>query len=346
MRLSVSAISSLVLLVIAIPAWSASQSDKDDCTQRADSERRIRGCTAIIQDQSESEATRAKVYSNRGTAYSRQEDFDRAIADFSESIKLNPTSANAYNNRGRAYRDKGEDHRAIVDLNEAIRLDPRLAVAYYNRARAYSNVGDVDRAMADFSKAIQIDPAWSPFPYLWRGRLHRGAGELERAIAEFTEAIRIDPTLGISYLVRGQAYFQRGAIAESLTDLDQAVALAPTEPYRWFWRELAARRSNVPSRLPEVTSHIDMTVWPAPMVRLFLGQMTPAAVLAAANDPDPKKRRYQLCDVNFFGAELALLEGRKDDAERPLRLATIFCLEGSAERDVARAELQRLGLRL
>jgi len=200
--------------------------------------------------------------------------------------------------------------------------------------------------MADFSEAIRIDPAWSPFPYLWRGRLYRGAGELDRAIAEFTEAIRVDPTLGISYLGRGQAYFQRGAIAESLADLDQAIALAPTEPYRWFWRELAARRSNVPSRLHELTSHIDMAAWPSPMVRLFLGQMTPAAVRAAANDPDPKKRRYQLCDVNFFGGELALLQGRKEDAERQLRLAIIFCLEGSSERDVARSELQRLGLRL
>jgi tetratricopeptide (TPR) repeat protein len=346
MRLSVSVISSVVLLVAAIPAWSASQDDKADCAQRADSERRIRGCTTIIQDKSESDANRASAYNNRGNAYTRQEDFDRAVADLSEAIRLDPTWAGAYINRGRAYRYKGEDQRAIADLTEAIRLEPRSAAAHYERGRTHSNVGDVDRAMADFSEAIRIDPAWSPFPYLWRGRVYRGAGELDRAISEFTEAIRIDPTLGISYLGRGQAYFQRGAIAESLADLDQAVALAPTEPYRWFWRELAARRGNVPSRLNKVTSHIDMTVWPAPMVRLFLGQMAPAAVLAAANDPDPKKRRYQLCDVNFFGAELALLQGRKDDAERPLRLATIFCLEGSAERDVARSELQRLGLRL
>jgi tetratricopeptide (TPR) repeat protein len=346
MRLSVSAISSVVLLVVAIPAWSASQDDKDDCTQRADSERRIRGCTAIIQDQSESEANRARAYSNRGITYTNQGNFDRAIADHSEAIRLDPTWAGAYSNRGRAYREKGEDRRAIADLTEAIRLDPRLAVAYYNRGRAYSNAGDSDRAMADFSEAIRLDPTSSPFPYLWRGRLFRGAGELDRAITEFTEAIRVDPAFEYSYLGRGQAHFQRGAIPESLADLDQAIALAPTEPNRWLWRELAARRSNVPSRLHEMGSHIDMTAWPSPVVRLFLGQMTPAAVLAAANDPDPKKRRYQLCDVNFFGGELALLQGRKEDAERQLRLAIIYCLEGSSERDVARSELRRLGLRL
>jgi lipoprotein NlpI len=346
MRLSVGAISSVALLVLAIPAWSASQEDKADCAQLADSERRIRGCTAIIQDQSESEANRARAYNNRGITYTHQEDFDRAIADLTEAIRLDPTWAGAYSNRGRAYREKGEDHRAIADLTESIRLDPRLAIAYYGRGRAYSNVGDFDRAMADFSEAIRLDPTSSPFPYLWRGRLYRGAGELDRAIADFTEAIRVDPRFEYSYLGRGQAFFLHGRIAESLADLDQAVALAPTEPNRWLWRELAARRSNVPSRLHEMASHIDMTAWPSAVVRLFLGEMTPAAVLAAANDPDPKKRRYQLCDVNFFGGELALLQGRKDEAERQLRLATILCLEGSSERDVARSELQRLGLKL
>jgi tetratricopeptide (TPR) repeat protein len=346
MRLSVGAISSVALLVLAIPAWSASQEDKADCAQLADSERRIRGCTAIIQDQSESEANRARAYNNRGITYTHQEDFDRAIADLTEAIRLDPTWAGAYSNRGRAYREKGEDHRAIADLTESIKLDPRLAIAYYGRGRAYSNVGDFDRAMADFSEAIRLDPTSSPFPYLWRGRLYRGAGELDRAIADFTEAIRIDPTLGFSYFSRGQAHFQRGAIAESLADLDQAFALTPTEPRRWLWRELAARRGNVPSRTQELTSHIDMTVWPAPMVRLFLGQMTLSAVLAAADDPDPQKRRDQICDVHFFGGELALLQGRREEAERQLRLALIDCLPGFSERDIAKLELQRFGLKL
>ena len=182
--------------------------------------------------------------------------------------------------------------------------------------------------------------------YNTRGVAYRAKGDFDRAIADFTEAIRLDPKFEYSYLGRGQAYFQRGRIAESLADLDQAITLTPTEPNRWLWRELAARRSNVPSRLHDLTSHIDMTVWPSPVVRLFLGQMTPSAVQAAADDPDPKKRRYQLCDVNFFGGELALLQGRQEDAERQLRQAIIYCLEGSSERDVARSELQRLGLRL
>ncbi|MGZ3361543.1 MAG: hypothetical protein ACXU84_19645 [Xanthobacteraceae bacterium] len=110
------------------------------------------------------------------------------------------------------------------------------------------------------------------------------------------------------------AYFQRGSLAESLADFDQAIELAPSGAYRALWRDIAARRSNLPSRLHQGTSQIDMTAWPAPVIRLFLGQMSPAAVLAAADDPDPKKKKSQMCDANFYGGELALIQGSKENA--------------------------------
>jgi len=59
-----------------------------------------------------------------------------------------------------------------------------------------------------------------------------------------------------------------------------------------------------------------MTQWPAPVIRMFLGQMTPAAVLAAANDPDPIKKKDQVCDANFYSGELALRTGAKNEAAR------------------------------
>src|SRR5262245_38825650 len=55
--------------------------------------------------------------------------------------------AAAHNNRAVAYNNKGEYDRAIADATEAIRLDPKHATAYYNRGLAYSIGGDYDRAI-------------------------------------------------------------------------------------------------------------------------------------------------------------------------------------------------------
>lgn len=55
------------------------------------------------------------------------------------------------------YREKGDYDRAIADFDEAIRLDPKYAHAYENRAKAYASKGDYDRANTDRNEAIRLD---------------------------------------------------------------------------------------------------------------------------------------------------------------------------------------------
>ena len=85
-----------------------------------------------------------------------------------------------------------------------------------------------------------------------------------------------------------------------------------------------------------------MTKWPAPVIRLYLGQMTPEAVLAAAADATTKKS--QVCEANFYSAELSLTKGLKDEATRLFRLAASDCPHGFNEWDAANAELKALGV--
>jgi lipoprotein NlpI len=88
---------------------------------------------------------------------------------------------------------------------------------------------------------------------------------------------------------------------------------------------------------------IDMTAWPAPVIRLFLGQMTPAAVLAAADDPDATKKKGQVCEANFYDGELALRAGAKDEATRLFRLDANDCPKSFGEWLAANAELRAVG---
>ena len=55
-----------------------------------------------------------------------------------------------------------------------------------------------------------------------------------------------------------------------------------------IWLDIVERRNNLPSRLSQTTARVDMKGWPAPVIRLLLGEITPAELLAAAEDPDPK----------------------------------------------------------
>ena len=126
------------------------------------------------------------IYFYRGAAYYYKGDYDRAITDYDQAIRLQPDLAGAYYNRGLTYADKGDYDRAIADYDQAIRLRPDLAEAYYNRGNAYADKGDTDRAIADYDQAIQLRPDYAT-AYYNRGVAYYYKGDYDRAIADYTQ---------------------------------------------------------------------------------------------------------------------------------------------------------------
>ena len=83
-----------------------------------------------------------------------------AIADESEAIKLDPSVPEYFDNRGLSYADEGEFDRAIIDYSEAIRISSR-ANFLTHRGDAYQAKGDLDLAIADYDRAIKLNPAFA-----------------------------------------------------------------------------------------------------------------------------------------------------------------------------------------
>jgi lipoprotein NlpI len=256
-----------------------------------------------------------------------------------------PNDAAAYYDRGQSYYTKGDIERAIVDFGQAIRLDPKYAEAYSSRGAIYNNKGDYDSAIVDLNEAIRLNPK-SGFAYRKRGFAYKGNGDNVSAIADFNEAIRLNPNVKETYFSRALANLYAGALPKALADLNQARALDFTDAYVVLWLDIVARRSNVPSVISKAIDRIDKTAWPAPVVRMFLGQMTPAAVLAAADDPDAEKKRGQVCEANFYRGEYALQKGSKNDAVLLFRLAAADCPKGFVEWSAANSELKALNATL
>src|SRR5262245_20270719 len=79
-------------------------------------ERSLQGCSAVIQRGGAAPETLSASYTLRGAAYIIRGEYDRAIADRNEAIRLNPKDPEAFTTRGAAYAKKAGVARVVRDL--------------------------------------------------------------------------------------------------------------------------------------------------------------------------------------------------------------------------------------
>ena len=83
-------------------------------------------------------------YMNRGALYyGARHEFDKAIADLDEAVRIEPKNGLAFSNRGWVLGQQGQYERSIADLDNAIKLMPNLAKAYNNRGFALGQIGQL-----------------------------------------------------------------------------------------------------------------------------------------------------------------------------------------------------------
>ena len=85
-----------------------------------------------------------------------EDNYDAAIKDYSEAIKLKPDYHWAWINRGLVYHKKGDYDAAIKDHSEAIKLEPENYKAWALRGYAYEEIGNTVKAQADLKKAKEL----------------------------------------------------------------------------------------------------------------------------------------------------------------------------------------------
>ena len=98
----------------------------------------------------------ALAYYNMGIIYYRLGQYQQAIMNFREAIRVNPDYTAAYYNLGVVYHFLGQHQRAIETYNEAIRIMPTYANAYNNRAFIYLTMGNKISGCSNALKACKL----------------------------------------------------------------------------------------------------------------------------------------------------------------------------------------------
>jgi tetratricopeptide (TPR) repeat protein len=183
----------------------------------------IRACSAVIASPPESHVRLALAYLNRANGYQFKDDNDKAIADYNQSIALNPGDARAFYSRGNAYSNKAQHERAVADFDEAIALNPQYASAFNSRCYEQAILGRTTQALADCNASLRLRPGDAPtldsraFTYL-------KMRQWDKAVADYDAVLRISPGQAGALFGRGVARLRQGNAAGGNADLAAAKA--------------------------------------------------------------------------------------------------------------------------
>ena len=220
------------LLAIACAASGASADDATACAEVSYlKDVAIPACTRLIESGNLRGADLARVYSYRGRARlwaSNPRDFDPAMADHDEAVRLAPGLASAYVNRALAWVRLGNGERAGEDIEKAIALAPDDAEAYFTRAEMYRyTAARREQVISDYGKAFALKPDYAE-AYYGQGTLLFDV-DFDRAIADYTRIIEMKPDWqdGSAYRARAAAYAAKGDDRLALADYTQVVRMKP-----------------------------------------------------------------------------------------------------------------------
>ena len=128
----------------------------------------------------------------RSYCYNELGDSENAIRDITKCIEAGDgNDYYALSRRAHIYQDAGMYDKAIADFTEMIEMEPMVVYGYYSRGWCYEFAGDDQKAMDDYNAGLDIEKNYVSL-YMMRGRLHRKQGNMELAKPDFEKVLELD----------------------------------------------------------------------------------------------------------------------------------------------------------
>lgn len=164
-------------------------------------------------------------HNNLGNAYRSRQEFDKAIEQYRQSLRLKP-HPRTYSNLGAAYRRLGRFGDAEDAYREALRMDPRSAVAHFGLGIVFAAQGREEEALASYERALSFAPDMA-HAYVNIGALHTAAGRSEEALAAYGKAIEADPFFTDAYYNLAVLQTELERYEEAIASYERAIDLQP-----------------------------------------------------------------------------------------------------------------------
>ncbi len=248
------------------------------------------------------------VHFDRGIAHYHASKYDKAIEDYKASLKLEPKNYQVINAMGVAYRVKGDLESSLESHKQALQLKPGSSMVREHLAITYREMGKHDSSLVHYSKLVKSHPR--RYSYL-NGR-------------------------ALVYLLNQNP----GKAFEDYSTYIEKASYGSPRPYDYLLWRVASFRSGKTDK--KIENYIKSRYgrekdgdWPLPVVKLYLGQITPDQLVKATSNKEQK------CEAYFYIAEDYLKKKKRDKAVEYYKKCVETGVKDFSEYKLAQVELAR-----
>lgn len=179
-----------------------------------------------------------------GYALSEMNEYQGAIQEFQEALKLDPKNVAAWGCLGRTYMELeawGPAEQALT-ARLALKKSPQH---YVFLANVMMEMDRYDSAIECCRKAIELDPSFGE-AFLNLGLAYRHEKQLDKAIAAIKKATELDTDYFIAFRELGLTYYYAARTSLAIQALQTCLAMSPNDAWGHFYFALCLEKSNEP----------------------------------------------------------------------------------------------------
>ncbi len=172
-------------------------------------------------------------HDNRGVELDRLGRFDEALAEYRETLRIEPGDRNGEENfaqasfaQGERLLGQGKLDSALSAFREGLRYRPRNALAHSEAGQILTRENQPGAAIAEFREALRIAPSMAR-AYLGLGAALAQLGRIAEAKEAFQNSVRSDSSMIEAHYDLGLVCAAQGQKQEALAAFDQALRVQP-----------------------------------------------------------------------------------------------------------------------
>jgi tetratricopeptide (TPR) repeat protein len=156
---------------------------------------------ALINERLEQSPADGALYFKRAQLHRQHREWDSALRDFDQALRLDPLMTVAQLRRGEVFLEADRAGEAKQAFDEFLKAHPTNLDGLLLRERALQKLGDSEAAAADYSQAIDRSSRPQPDWYIERARALAAAGLSDAAVSGLDEGIaRLGPLVTLHSL--------------------------------------------------------------------------------------------------------------------------------------------------